>query len=295
MAEFTVEPQGTTEVRTHYIDFTADLPTGITVSSGTAVHTPPSGTATTPTVGAVMTGDILPVTTGPLSVTGRHIVTVTATLSDSQKTVARLIIPVVWDTARAGMVDLLTELRTLGNVGSNDYKVDGFPQFSDGRLQDILDMHREDHFRVEMEPVESYSGGTVVYLDYYTGANYLEKTTGGTSIFYLENVAGSAIGTASYTMDYNRGKATFAADTGGSTMYWYGRSYDMNRAAAEVWRRKASYYAGQFDFSTDNHSIKKSTVYKQCLQMADYFESKAGKAEVVTLYRSDVNVYGTDD
>src|SRR5512139_3372909 len=109
MAEFTVEPQSTTEIRTHYIDFTADLPTGVTVSSGTAVHTPPTGgTATTPTCGAVLTGDILPVTTGPLGSTGRHIITVTATLSDSQKSVARLVIPVVWDSARAGLVDLLT-------------------------------------------------------------------------------------------------------------------------------------------------------------------------------------------
>ena len=289
MAEFTVSPQSTTEVRTHYIDFTADLPTGVTVSSGSAVHTPPTGgSATSPTCGTVMTGDILPVTVGPLGSTGRHIVTVTATLSDTQKTVARLVIPVVWDTARAGLVDLVSELRNMGNVGSNDFKVDGFPQFSDGRLQDILDMYRTDHFRVELETIESYSGGTVVYKDYYTGVGFVEKTTGGTSIFYLEDVSGSVVGTASYTMDYLRGKATFGSDTGGSTYYWYGRSYDMNRAAADVWRRKASYYAGQFDFSTDNHSVKKSTVYQQCLRMADYYEARASVTEVVTMTRSDV-------
>src|SRR5512139_987741 len=161
MAEFTVEPQSTAEVRTHYVDFTADLPTGVTVASGTAVHTPPTGgTATTPTVGAVMTGDILPVTVGPLNTTGRHIVTLTATLSDAQKSVARLVIPVVWDTARAGLVHILSELRHLGNVGSNDFKIDGFTQFTDGRLEDILDLSRQEHYRVEMEPVEQYDGGT---------------------------------------------------------------------------------------------------------------------------------------
>ena len=286
--EFTVDFQSTTEVRTHYIDFTADLPTGVTVSNGTAVHTPPSGSAGTPTVGAVLTGDILPVTVGPLSVTGRHIVTVTATLSDTQKTVVRLIIPVVWDTARSGMHDLLAELRSLGNVGSNDFLVDGVPQFTDGRLEDVLDLYRKDHYRVEMEPVESYSGGTVVYKDYYSGAQYIEQTTGGTSIFYLEDAAGSVVGTASYTMDYLRGKASFSADTGGSTVYWYGRSYDMNRAAAEVWRRKASYYGSQYDFSTDNHSVKRSTIYRQCLEMANFYEARAGEAETVTIYRSDV-------
>ena len=287
--EFTVDFQSTTEVRTHYIDFTADLPTGVTVSSGTATHTPPTGgTATSPTVGAVMTGDILPVTVGPLGSTGRHVVTVTATLSDAQKTVVNLVIPVVWDTARAGLVDLLTELRSLGNVGSNDFQVDGFPQFTDGRLQTILDLYRRDHYRETMEPIESYSDGTVQYLDYYTGVGYLEKTTGGTSIFYVEHAAGTAVGTANYTVDYARGKVTFGSDTGGSTLYWYGRSYDLNRAAAEVWRRKASYYGGQFDFSTDNHSVKRSGTYKQCLQMADYYEARAGAANVVTIYRSDV-------
>lgn len=289
MAEFTVEPQSTAEIRTHYIDFTADLPSGVTVSSGTATHTPPTGgTAGTPTVGAVMTGDILPVTVGPLGSIGRHIVTVTATLSDSQKTVVRLVIPVVWDTARAGLVDLITDLRSLGNVGSNDFQVDGFPQFSDGRLQDILDNYRQDHFRVEMEPVDSYSGGTVVYKDYYLGKQYVEQTTGGTSIFYVEDTAGSIVGTAQYTADYRRGKLTFGSDTGGSTLYWYGRSYDLNRAAAEIWRRKAAYYGNQFDFSTDNHSVKRSTLYRQCLEMATFYEARAGEAQTVTMIRSDV-------
>jgi hypothetical protein len=287
--EFTVEFQSTAEVRTHYIDFTADLPTGVTVSSGTATHTPPAGgTATTPTVGAVMTGDILPVTVGPLNTTGRHLVTVTATLSDSQKTIVNLVIPVVWDTARSGLVDLLTELRSLGNVGSNDFLVDGFPQFTDGRLQDVLDTFRQDHYRVEMEPVESYDGGTLVYKDYYLGAGYLEKTTGGTSIFYVEDTAGSIVGTANYTADYRRGKLTFGSDTGGSTLYWYGRSYDLNRAAAEIWRRKAAYYGAQVDFSTDNHSIKAGSRAANCIKMVEFYEGRAMTSSVTTMYRSDV-------
>lgn len=289
--EFTVSPQSTSEVRTHYIDFTADLPEGVSVSSGTAVHTPPAGgTATTPVVGSVMTGDILPVTVGPLSTVGRHIVTVTATLSDGQKTVVRLVIPVVWDSAREGMHNIIADLRSLGSVGSNDFKVDGFPQFTDGRLQDILDQYRQDYYRSPMEPVESYSGGSVIYRDYYLDAQYIEETTGGTAIFYIEHADGAVVSSSGYTVDYRRGKVTFVNDTGGSVLYWYGRAYDLNRAAAEVWRRKASYYATQFDFSTDNHNVRKSTIYEQCLRMADYYERLASTADVVTLYRSDYPV-----
>ena len=41
--------QSTPEIRTWVIDYTDDLLTGVTVASGTAIHTPPSGTAGTPT------------------------------------------------------------------------------------------------------------------------------------------------------------------------------------------------------------------------------------------------------
>ncbi len=288
--EITVSPQATTETRTHYIDFTADLPSGVTLSGGTATHTPPSGAATSPVVGAVMSGDILPVTVGPLAVTGRHIIVVTATLSDSQTSVVRLVVPVVWDTARSGMVDLLSELRSLANVGSDDFKVGGEPQFTDGRLQRILDQSRTEHYREEMLAVEAYQGGTPIWKDYYTGVQFLEQTTGGTAVFYIEDGAGQNVGTAQYTMDYLTGKAVFSASTGGSVLYWYGRAYDMNRAAAEVWRRKASYYATQYDFSTDNHRINRSALYKQCLSMAQEFEARAMTASTVTLTRSDVYV-----
>lgn len=46
----TNQTQATGEIRTYTIDYTDDLPTGGTVSSGTATHTPPSGSASTVTV-----------------------------------------------------------------------------------------------------------------------------------------------------------------------------------------------------------------------------------------------------
>ena len=44
--------QGTYEIRKWTVDFTNDLPTAVTVASGTAIHTPPSGTAATLTIAA---------------------------------------------------------------------------------------------------------------------------------------------------------------------------------------------------------------------------------------------------
>ena len=279
--------QDTGEVRTHYVDFTSDLPTGVTVSSGTAVHTPPSGAATTPVVGAVQTGDILPVTVGPLTVTGRHIVTVTATLSNSDTSIARLIIPVQWESARSGLVDLISELRGMANIGSDDYKVGGQSFWTDKQIEQSLDDFRTDHYRVLMDAPDQYSGGTVIWKDYYSGIENLEKTTGGTAIFYLEDATGNFVGTALYTMDYRRGVASFLSDTGGSTYYLYGRSFDLNRSAAQIWRQKASYYAGQATFSTDNHKIEVGSLYKHALEMADYYEQRAQSSQVVTIFRSD--------
>jgi len=103
--------QSTGEIRTHYFDFTNDLPTSVTVTSATAVHTPPSGTATTPTVGTIQEGRIVPVTLGAQSATGTHYLTVTATLSDGQKSIIRVEIKVVWASITGDMKAMIAKLR----------------------------------------------------------------------------------------------------------------------------------------------------------------------------------------
>ena len=87
-----VDPQSTSEVRTYYLDFTDDLPTGVTVSSATSTHTPPSGAAVTPTC-SVSSPDVA-VTVPALTVQGVHHVKVLATLSNSDVSEMLLIIPV---------------------------------------------------------------------------------------------------------------------------------------------------------------------------------------------------------
>jgi len=280
--EILVDIQSTTEVRTHFVSFANDLPSGVTVSGAAAVHTPPSGSAATPTVGTITAG-IVPVTIGPLSITGRHILTITATLSNGDLSVARLIIPVEWETARAGLVAIIRKLRGMGNVGSSDYTVGGESYWSDKQLQDVLDSYRQDHYRAALTPTETYNAGVVEYKNYYTGVEWIEQG----DTFKIEDAAGNAIGAAQYAMDYQRGHAVFAVSTGGSTLYWSGRSYDLYRAAAEVWRQKAAHHAEGFDFQTDNHRVSRAAVYKQCLAMADYYDQRATTGGVIDLYRSD--------
>ena len=85
--------QALAEIRTYYVDFTDDLPTGVTVSSATATHVPPSGSASTPTVGTI-SGATVPVTLPAQTVTGMHALDVLATLSNADKSKVRLLIPV---------------------------------------------------------------------------------------------------------------------------------------------------------------------------------------------------------
>ena len=188
--------------------------------------------------------------------------------------------------ARAGMSDLISRLRGLTQTSINDYTVGAITWWSDTQLQDILDKHRNDVYNALLTPLEEYQGGAPVYLNYYSGYANLEATTGGTAVFYITDGVGAAVGTALYTPDYNRGAVTFAANTEGIDYYLYGRSYNLNAAAAEVWRHKAGQYATAVNFSTDNHRIDRGEIIKNCLSMAGYYEQQSGVTSV-TILRND--------
>src|SRR5690606_26605129 len=132
------------------------------------------------------------------------------------------------------------------------------------------------------------SGGTAVYYDYYAPQGYWEEATGGTAVWQVQDSTGTDPGTANYTVNYESGHIRFTADTGGASYYLTARRYDVHRAAAEVWRRKAANVANRADWSSDNHSVKASQVRQSYLQMASYYEKQA-PARVVRLFRGDLN------
>lgn len=177
-------------------------------------------------------------------------------------------------------------------AGAADYSVSATTYWDSGQLQNILDIYRTD---VIFEQLQIYptqvSGGSLSYQDYRSVYGFYEQTTGGTAIFYIQDSTGSAIGSANYTPDYRRGQVQFGSDQAGTVYYLTGRSYDLQAAAADVWRRKAAHYAPtSFNFSTDNHSVNREQVYKHCLEMAEYYEGKSSEAfGSVEIVRSDVD------
>lgn len=194
-------------------------------------------------------------------------------------------------TARTGLTNLITELRGMCEAGTADYSLAGSTFWSDDHLQDVLDIHRND---VVFEQLQMYptqiTGGSLSYQDYRSAFGYYEATTGGTAVFYVQDSTGANIGTANYTADYRRGQVEFSSNQAGSVYYVTGRSYDLKAAAADIWRRKAAHYAPtSFDFSTDNHSVSRSQIYKHCLEMADFFDgASTSSIQTVSMFRSDM-------
>jgi hypothetical protein len=89
----TEKHQSKAEKRQWDVDFSRDVPTGESVVSATAIHTPPSGTASTPVVGSIV-DNVVPVMLGPLSVEGIHDLKISAILSNGEKVECLLQIPV---------------------------------------------------------------------------------------------------------------------------------------------------------------------------------------------------------
>ena len=193
--------------------------------------------------------------------------------------------------SRAGMSALIEELRGMTEAGTADYTVGSTVYWSDNSMQDILDNHREDlNFQQLMGNPYQGAGGTLTWLDYRSPVGFFEQTTGGTAIFFLQDSTGATLGTSLYSVDYRRGVVTFNSDMRGTVVYLTGRTYDLNAAAAEMWRKKAAHYAPTtFDFSTDNHSIKRSQVYDHAIDQAKFFQGISRNAiSTVERFRSDV-------
>jgi hypothetical protein len=174
--------------------------------------------------------------------------------------------------ARTGMTDIITQLRSLTEAGTAEYSLGTLTYWSDDHLEDVLDTHRLDIDDYMLLQNPRYESGTLVYKEYRSIFEWIESGT----VTYLQGGSHTAVSTADYSVDYQRGVVTFTANQSGSTYYLYGRTYDLYGAAADIWRRKASHVAQAIDFSTDNHSVKRSHLAKTYLEMAGYYASRSG-------------------
>lgn len=188
--------------------------------------------------------------------------------------------------ARSGMTNLIQTLREMTFAGTADWSLGTVSYWSDNQLQEHLDRNRVDFFERELRPIPRTISSASVWLRYDAPYGNLETIDSGTAIFILATSAGSVVGTANYTPDYAKGIIEFSADQGGTAYFLTGRSYDLNRAAADVWARKASYYQQSYDVRTDNHGLTRSQLYKQAKEQEEYYRAQAG-AYTVDILRGD--------
>ncbi|MCC7210130.1 MAG: hypothetical protein IT323_22695 [Anaerolineae bacterium] len=190
-------------------------------------------------------------------------------------------------TARTGMVNLIRRLRGLTHAGTADYSVAGTDWWTDDQLQEVLDACRVDLNHVPLSEAPEYSGGVQVFRMFYTGYPNLEEMDSGTDAFDIENGRGDSVGTALYTADYIRGVVNFTSSYNGTALYITGRSYDLNIAAAQVWREKAAWRANFINFSADDQSFTQAQWFAHCQEMAGLYEAASGVSSA-QLYRSDL-------
>ena len=184
------------------------------------------------------------------------------------------------------MAALIAEMRQLCMAEIDSYKVGMTYYWSDNQIEDVLDRHQLFYNHVLIVPELQYSStGTAVYYRYVTGVTKWEDNTGGT-VTYLQDASGGTV--TGHTFDANTGVFTFTANTTGLSYYVTGYAYDLNKAAAEIWRIKAAHASIAYDINTDNHGLKRSQLVTQALQMAQMYDGMAGIG-VTTIWRSDVN------
>jgi hypothetical protein len=176
-------------------------------------------------------------------------------------------------TLRTGMQSLIDAVRGFSNAGASEWTIESDSSiltfWDDAELQKVLDRHKVEFIHADMNVIPSYSGGAIIYTQYRAGVDNIES---GTAVFKIEDTAGTVAG---YTFDYARGVATFATDQANKALWWSGYEYDLNAAAADIWRMKASHAAESVDWSTDGHSVKKSQQKQACLDMAAFYQGRS--------------------
>ena len=171
--------------------------------------------------------------------------------------------------ARSGMTNLITRTRDM--IDDADSAV-----WTDNRLQDVLDQHKLRIWREALDAEKTnLTATTYEYRLFYSRYGDLEEATSGSAFFHIEDSTGAAKGTADYTMDYINGVLTMDTDQGGTALYLSGWTFDLAATAAACWRERASGKTLKYDVSADGHSMSRSQMMKQALEMAKYYDAQS--------------------
>jgi hypothetical protein len=180
--------------------------------------------------------------------------------------------------ARIGMLPLIARLRALCNATPTDFRIDGVDYFTDDHLQQALDntVRSWQHQRLYPEP--TFINGAWQTFEYgiLIGAGGNFEQAGPDSGWALRDVAGALVPVASYTVNYEGRRITFATDQAGKAYFLDCRAYNLHLAAALVWEQKAAFAATHTDWQADHHGVHSSQLHFHSMQMARFFRASSG-------------------
>ena len=187
-------------------------------------------------------------------------------------------------TYRATMADLIARVRS--DIG--DPAVPG-NQFSDLQIQDTLDLYRTDVVLMDLLATPTYSGSSILYLNYYTNQGLGDWEADYTLWQYLyHQVTDNTALSEPLT-----GHWVFAATTL-PPVFITGKTYDANMACWRLCMRWATSLARAYDFTSDGQSFHRNQAYKAMVEMAMTFK-KAKRITSGVLVRSDITSEQTMD
>lgn len=182
--------------------------------------------------------------------------------------------------ARTGMATIISDLRQKTNAGTADYTLGATTFWQDSQLQAELDKTQQTWRSVPLNKVPTLVNGTYEYYDYFVPAEMtgeLEENAVDSG-WAVKDSTGGTVSAANYAVNYQAKRITFSANTQGSALYLDARTYNTNKAAANVWRMKASAVSANVDWQSDNHRVSASQESANCLRMASYFDELAGSS-----------------
>jgi hypothetical protein len=181
--------------------------------------------------------------------------------------------------ARSGMTNLIARVRALTGAGTAEYAAGTVTYWTDDHLQSILDANAG--LLIDSPLVwfpQTFNGGSQQWLLAQSPYRDFEEAAGtaNDSRYVIRDAAGSIIGTAAYTPDYRMGRVTFGTSQGGTAYYLTAYTYDVHRAAADVWEERLAHFQDWYNFSADNQKFERKDVFDHAMKMLAYHRGRAG-------------------
>jgi hypothetical protein len=173
------------------------------------------------------------------------------------------------------MANLIARTRLLINDPAGANQV-----FDDQTVQNVLDESRQDLYNLPLEPKPTFSGATILYLDYLSPSQLGDWEDDIVLKQYMTVVVTPSL------IDDIVGHYTFAQSTF-PPVYITGKTFDLYRSAADLLVRMAARWAMRFNATADGQTLHLEGVSTNLLNLAKQYRAKQ-RIGVTTMTRSDL-------